>query len=64
MTKTNIRALLPEDISDEAAYHLVNFFMDLALTLESIYFAQTRRYLDDNTPIEPDHWNQKIEPTF
>lgn len=37
--------LLPETISDEEAYHLVNFFMSLALELESHYFAQINRHL-------------------
>lgn len=36
--------LLPEDISDEAANGLVNFMSELALALESHYFAQRRRY--------------------
>jgi hypothetical protein len=42
--------LLPEKISDEGAYYLVNFFMNLALELESCYFAQMKRYIDDNMP--------------
>lgn len=50
--RANIYDLLPEKISDESAYHLVNFFMDLALELESCYFAQMKRYIDDNTPPE------------
>lgn len=46
----DIDHLLPEKISDEGAYHLVNFFMNLALALESCYFAQMKRYIDDNAP--------------
>jgi hypothetical protein len=45
----NIYELLPEKISDESAYHLVNFIMNLALELESRYFTQIRRY--DNNDI-------------
>lgn len=51
--RTNIYNLLPEKIFDEEAYHLVNFFMNLALELESCYFAQMKRYIDDNMPSEP-----------
>jgi hypothetical protein len=50
--KTNIYDLLPE-LSDENAYHLVNFLMNLALELESHYFAQIRRYV--NNDILDDH---------
>lgn len=45
---TNISKLLPEKISDEEAYNLVNFFMNLALMLESHYFAQIKRYVNDD----------------
>ena len=37
-------AILPEEISDEAAYYLTNFVSELSLMLDSIYFAQIRRY--------------------
>jgi len=49
----NIHDLLSEDISDEGAYHLVNFFMKLATELDSRYFAQIRRYIDANKPVKP-----------
>lgn len=41
-----LHELLPENISDEAAYHLVTFFSELALELEAYYFTQMRRHLD------------------
>jgi hypothetical protein len=49
MRKTVMRdifldALLPESMSDEAAYKLVNFFGDLTRTLECIYHAQIQRH--------------------
>lgn len=52
----NINAILPEEISDETAHHLVNFFMDLALALESRYYSQIMRYAKDNAPpsVPPD----------
>jgi hypothetical protein len=46
--KTTIHDFLPKEISDETAYHLVNFFMDLAAALDSYYFVQMRRYEYDN----------------
>lgn len=45
---TNITTLLPEKISDEEAYNLVNFFMNLALALESHYFTKLQRYVKDD----------------
>ena len=44
---TTIYDLLPEGISDECAYHLVEFFMNLSAELESYYFAQMRRHVDN-----------------
>ena len=52
----NIDDLLPEKMSDESAYHLVTFFMNLALALESCYFAQSHRYVNDTTPCQEDFW--------
>lgn len=49
-----ILELLPEKISDEEAYNLVNFFMKLALALESHYFAQLQHYVDDKNFLYPD----------
>lgn len=40
----NPRHLLPDDLSDETAHHLVNFFYKLALTLESIHLGKIMRY--------------------
>jgi len=37
-------ALLPESMSDEAAYILVNFLGDLTNTLECIYHTQIQRH--------------------
>ena len=52
--------LLPEEISDEAAYHLVIFAMDLALALESHYFGQLKRFTDKQTPCEfPEYLKKK-----
>ena len=43
---------LPEEISDEAAYHLINFFMELAQAVDPKYFCQARRYLDAHKPMQ------------
>jgi hypothetical protein len=48
MIDTKLIELLPEQISDEAAYHLVNFMSNLALALENHYFVQLRRYTKNN----------------
>ena len=47
MLDTKLIDILPKKISDEAAYHLVNFIVELAMTLENHYFVQLRRYDDD-----------------
>jgi len=59
----NIESFLPEAISDEMAYHLINFFTELTAALESRYFVQAKRYLqhqatiDVQTPILEDEYN-------
>ena len=40
----NLRELLPDDISDETAHQLVNFFYELALAFESIHLGKIMRY--------------------
>lgn len=57
----NIYDLLPEKISDEGAYHLVNFFMNLALELESHYFAQIKRHVNDDILDRPDYFQDKFD---
>jgi len=44
MVDTKLIDILPENIPDEVAYYLVNFMIELSLTLESHYFDQLRRY--------------------
>jgi hypothetical protein len=48
MINTKLIDLLPEEMPDEAAWHLVNFMSNLAVTLENHYFAQLQRYEKDN----------------
>jgi len=38
--KLSLQQLLPADISNETAFHLVKFVHGLSLALESIYFDQ------------------------
>ena len=44
----NLYNLLPERISNEEAYSLVNFFMSLALELEFHYFDQIRHCTNED----------------
>ena len=44
MIDTKLIDILPENIPDEAAYHLVNFIHELAMTLENHYYTQLRSY--------------------
>lgn len=38
--KLSLQQLLPADVSDETAFHLVKFVHGLSLALESIYFEK------------------------
>ena len=51
MIDTKLIDILPENISDESAYHLVNFIRELANALDNHYFAQLKRYEQDRSPI-------------
>ena len=48
MIDTKLIELLPEEIPDKAAWHLVNFMSNLAVALENHYFTQLQRYEKDN----------------
>lgn len=48
----NLADLLPDDVSDEAAYHLANFMMELSLAIETRYYSQMKRYVKKNA-IDP-----------
>jgi hypothetical protein len=48
MIDTQLIELLREEISDEAAWHLVNFMSNLAIALEDHYFSQLLRYTKEN----------------
>lgn len=53
----NIRDMLPEHLSDEAAYHLVSLLYELASTVEAIYLGEIMRYkkaIDDQFNDIPD----------
>ena len=40
----NLRDLFPQDISDEAAYHIGNFLYELAFAFDNAYYAEISRY--------------------
>ena len=48
----DLNTLLPEEISDEAAYVLVNIFIELTAALESNYFTHMRQHVNDLKQIE------------
>ncbi len=48
----DLNTLLPEEISDETAYVLVNIFIELTAALESHYFTQMRQHVIDLKQIE------------
>ncbi len=65
MNQLDLFPVLPE-LSDEAAYNLSEFLHELALTFESHYAAQIRRYLHaysapPNALTEPD-WDDDGTP--
>ena len=60
--RLNLDDLLPDKISDETAYYLVEIFMKIAMELDLTYFSQARRYRDDNMPIQPpEHLQNKCD---
>ena len=40
----DMRELVPDDVSDEAAYQLINFFYDFARAFEAIYLGKALRH--------------------
>jgi len=53
--ESDLRALLPETLSDEAAFSLVEALYAMAGALEGIYFAQIRRHLASlDRSVQPD----------
>lgn len=60
---TSIYDIFPQEVSDETAFYLVNIFMDITAALESRYFSQVRRYVDENTrfniPLEIQEYPKK-----
>jgi hypothetical protein len=54
----NLHELLPANISNEAAFHVVKFVRDLAIALESIYFDHL---LQHQTVSEHDPFCSELE---
>ena len=53
--ESDLRALLPQTLSDEAAFCLVEALYAMAGALEGIYFAQIRRHVSSlDRPAQPD----------
>lgn len=45
----DLNELLANDLSDEAAYHVANFFVGLSLAIETRYYEQVVRYAKENS---------------
>jgi hypothetical protein len=58
--KINLHGLLSAEISDESAFHLVQFVRSLSLALESIYFD---KMLEHSTRCEGDTFRSKYNDT-
>lgn len=43
--KLNLYEILPEELSDEAAAHLADIFMRVALAIETFYYPQIKRHI-------------------
>jgi hypothetical protein len=61
------RELFRDDISDEAAYHLIDFFYNLALLFEGIHLGKALRHqksiIEENyNPDKP--WEKQSDPPF
>lgn len=62
--KINLHELLPANISNEAAFHVVKFVRDLGLALESIYFDSMLHHLSvcEYDPLQSE--SKEEEPLF
>lgn len=59
--------LFPDELSDEAAYHLIDFFYNLALLFEGMHLGKALRHQKaifeaSNKPDIP--WEEKSHPPF
>lgn len=59
----DLNDLFPGDISDEAAYHIVNFLMTLATELDSYYYHKIRRHWDNLEPLPPVNYQEDPDNT-
>ena len=53
---------LPEELSDEAAAKMVEFFYDLAQVFESYYAGQLHRYYHPTDERQADLWEEQDPP--
>ena len=58
--KIDLNQLLPANISNEAAFHVVKFVRDLALALESIYFDHMLQHMSicEHDPFTEDEYEE------
>ncbi len=53
---------LPDELSDEAAAKMVEFFYDLAHVFESYYAGQLHRYYHPTDDRQADLWEEQDPP--
>lgn len=46
----DINDIFPEEISDEAAFYVVEFILNLGPIVESHYYSKVKKYLGDCRP--------------
>ena len=52
----------PPELSDEAAYQMLEFLNELATAFENHYAAQLRRYQEPDRPPQPDLFEDGENP--
>ncbi|HLB58452.1 MAG TPA: hypothetical protein VJL60_06525 [Gammaproteobacteria bacterium] len=49
-----LNEILPDEISDEAAYEIVEILQHLAVAVESYYYGKIKRHISDISPLNID----------
>jgi hypothetical protein len=64
MMNMNLHELLPANLSNETAFHVVKFVRDLALALESIYFDKLLQHTSecDHDPFQSESEDNHENP--
>lgn len=57
----NLQSILPKDISDEAAYYIVELFTEISTALEEYYFDSGRQHINNTHSRSPDDSQREID---